>query len=147
APRPRRRRRRGADPGRHGAPHGAPRRRGRALARQAGPLDQRRDLLARAPALRHRRPLAGPRHPPRAALAGGRMKDIPIGLENRREIMPEERHTASFLGNAGVHVVSTPALIGFLELTAMSAIIPYCEAGESSVGTRVEVDHLAAAVV
>jgi fluoroacetyl-CoA thioesterase len=75
------------------------------------------------------------------------MKDIPLGHVNTLEIMPEERHTASAVGNVGVHVVSTPSLIGFLEQTSHRAILPFVEEGEVSVGTRVEVDHLAAAHV
>ena len=75
------------------------------------------------------------------------MKDIPLGHVNTLEIMPEERHTASAVGNIGVNVVSTPSLIGFIEQTSHRAILPFVEEGEVSVGTRVEVDHLAAAYV
>jgi predicted thioesterase len=71
------------------------------------------------------------------------MKAIPLGHGNTMEFSPEERHTASVVGNA--EVVSTPALIGFLEQTSHRAILPFVEEGEVSVGTRVEVDHLAAA--
>jgi fluoroacetyl-CoA thioesterase len=71
------------------------------------------------------------------------MKPVPLGHGNRMEFEPEERHTASVVGNA--EVVSTPALIGFLEMTSHRAILPFVEEGEVSVGTRVEVDHLAAA--
>ncbi len=71
------------------------------------------------------------------------MKDIPLGRANTLEFHPEERHTASVVGNN--EVVSTPALIGFLEQTSHRAIVPFVEDGEVSVGTRVEVDHLAAA--
>ena len=71
------------------------------------------------------------------------MKDIPLGHGNTMAFAPEERHTASVVGNA--EVVSTPALIGFLEQTSHRAILPFVEEGEVSVGTRVEVDHLAAA--
>jgi len=71
------------------------------------------------------------------------MKDIPLGRENTLEFNPEERHTASVVGNS--EVVSTPSLIGFLEQTSHRLILPCVEEGEVSVGTRVEVDHLAAA--
>lgn len=73
------------------------------------------------------------------------MKEIPVGLGNTQEIVPEERHTAAAVGNS--EVVSTPSLIGFLEQTGHRAILPFVEPGEVSVGTRVEVDHLAAAFV
>ena len=71
------------------------------------------------------------------------MKPVPLGHSNSMEFQPEERHTASVVGNS--EVVSTPALIGFLEQTSHRAITPFVEEGEVSVGTRVEVDHLAAA--
>lgn len=73
------------------------------------------------------------------------MKPVPLGHAGDMEFMPEERHTASVVGNS--EVVSTPALIGFLEQTSHRAIRPFVEEGEVSVGTRVEVDHLAAAFV
>ena len=74
------------------------------------------------------------------------MKDIPPGLADRYETVPGTKETAAAVGNAGVEVVGTPFLIGFFELAADSAIRPYCEPGEVTVGTRIEVDHLAAAV-
>jgi len=73
------------------------------------------------------------------------MREIPIGLANRYEIVPGTGHTAAAVGNAGVTVVATPFLIGCFELAAQGAILPYCEAGEVTVGTRIEIDHLAAA--
>lgn len=73
------------------------------------------------------------------------MREIPPGGRNRREITPEAHHTASALGNVGVNVVSTPALIGYLELASHAILLPYCDPGEATVGTRVEVDHLAPA--
>src|ERR1700722_12847769 len=76
---------------------------------------------------------------------GKRMKEIPLGVENDMEIMPEERHLASVAGNAGVHVVSTPSLIGFLEMASHRLIQSYCDPDELSVGTRVAVDPLAGA--
>jgi predicted thioesterase len=74
------------------------------------------------------------------------MREIPAGLANRYEIVPRAGHTAAAVGNVGVTVVATPFLIGCLELAAQGAILPYCEAGEVTVGTRIEVDHLAAAL-
>lgn len=75
------------------------------------------------------------------------MKAILTGLSGVLEMVPEERHTASAVGNVGANVVSTPSLIGILEQASHRVILPYVEEGELSVGTRVEVDHLAAAYV
>jgi len=73
------------------------------------------------------------------------MKPIAIGARGIYRIEPTPAHTASAIGNAGVHVVSTPALIGFLEDASHRAILDCYEAGEVSVGTKVDVEHLAAA--
>jgi predicted thioesterase len=74
------------------------------------------------------------------------MRAIPPDLANRLEIMPDASHTAAAVGNAGVEVVGTRFLVGYLEIAAHRAILPYCEAGEATVGTRIEVDHLAPAL-
>jgi predicted thioesterase len=73
------------------------------------------------------------------------MKPIAIGARGTYRIEPTAAHTASAIGNAGVHVVSTPALIGFLEDASHRAILDCYEAGEVSVGTKVDIEHLAAA--
>jgi predicted thioesterase len=73
------------------------------------------------------------------------MKPVAIGARGVYRIEPTTAHTASAIGNEGVHVVSTPALIGFLEDASHRAIIDCYEPGEVSVGTKVDVEHLAAA--
>ncbi len=74
------------------------------------------------------------------------MRDVPLGLANRYETTPGAAHTAAAVGNVGVEVVGTPFLIGYIEIASHQAILPYCEAGEATVGTRIEVDHLAPAL-
>lgn len=44
-------------------------------------------------------------------------------------------------------VLATPVMIMAMENAALEAIKPYFEAGESAVGTRVDVTHLAATPV
>ena len=70
------------------------------------------------------------------------MKPIAPGTAGRYEITPDAAHTAAAIGNHGVEVVGTPFLIGWLEVASHNAILPSCEPGEATVGTRVEVDHL-----
>ncbi len=74
------------------------------------------------------------------------MKPVPLDLVNRYEITPDTSHTAAAVGNVGVEVVGTPFLVGYFEIAAHQAILPFCEPGEVTVGTRIEVDHLAAAL-
>jgi predicted thioesterase len=55
--------------------------------------------------------------------------------------------TADAMGNRGVQVLATPHLIGLLENAAAGIINPTLPAGASSVGTLVEMRHLAATPV
>lgn len=65
--------------------------------------------------------------------------------EIEREVTPEL--TADRFGNAGVAVLATPALIALLEQAAIGCITPTLAEGQGTVGTRVDVQHLAATPV
>ena len=52
--------------------------------------------------------------------------------------------TAHAMGNHGVHVLATPFVIGLLENAAAAVIAPLVPPGSTSVGTMVEMRHLAA---
>lgn len=56
-------------------------------------------------------------------------------------------NTAEAFGNTGVRVYATPMLVGLMEQAAIDAIRPALLPGEGSVGTRVEMTHLAATPV
>ena len=55
--------------------------------------------------------------------------------------------TAHAMGNRGVHVFATPFLIGMLEDAAGSVLRPHLPPGAGTVGTMVEMKHLAATPV
>lgn len=55
--------------------------------------------------------------------------------------------TADAMGNRGVHVLATPFLVGLLENAAAAVLHPHLPAGASTVGTMVEMRHLAATPV
>jgi predicted thioesterase len=48
---------------------------------------------------------------------------------------------ADAVGSGGVRVLSTPHLIALMERAAMAAAAPCLAPGETTVGTRVEVEH------
>ena len=52
--------------------------------------------------------------------------------------------TAHAMGNHGVHVLATPFLIGLLENAGAAVLRPLIPPGSTSVGTMVEMRHLAA---
>jgi fluoroacetyl-CoA thioesterase len=49
-----------------------------------------------------------------------------------------------FLGLEGARVLGTPFMIMLLEMTARNSMLPFLDAGYDSVGTEVNVRHLAA---
>jgi fluoroacetyl-CoA thioesterase len=58
-----------------------------------------------------------------------------------------EDQTAHAMGNRGVHVYATPFVIGLLEDAAGAVLRPHLPPGGGSVGTMVEMKHLAATPV
>ncbi len=64
------------------------------------------------------------------------------GAGGERKFTVEPAHAIGF-GTSGPAVLSTPWLVWFLEHAALDAALPFLEPGEITVGTRVEVDHLA----
>lgn len=75
------------------------------------------------------------------------MRHPRIGKQTSVTIEATEDDTAAAVGNADVNVVATTALILFLEAAATELIDDCCEPGEISVGSAVNVRHLAAAPV
>ncbi len=55
--------------------------------------------------------------------------------------------TADAMGNRGVHVLATPFLVGLLEHAAGALLNPHLAPGAGTVGTMVEMRHLAATPV
>lgn len=52
--------------------------------------------------------------------------------------------TAHAMGNTGIHVLATPFVIGLLENAAAEILRPHVPPGGATVGTMVDVRHLAA---
>ena len=76
------------------------------------------------------------------------MKPIPIGAQGQYVHRVESAHLANrFKDSILPPVLSTPYLILVMENAALNAIKQYLEAGESAVGTRVDVRHLVATPV
>ena len=55
--------------------------------------------------------------------------------------------TAAALGSGSLPVLGTPRLLAWLEAATCAALEPILPDGSTSVGTRVQVDHLAASPV
>jgi len=72
------------------------------------------------------------------------MKIIPrIGTMGERQFVVEAKHAIDFAEGGMPAVLCTPWLIWYLEHAAREAVLPCLEAGESTVGTEIEVQHSA----
>ena len=69
---------------------------------------------------------------------------LEIGLRGEASLVVEPRHTAEALGAGGVAVFGTPMMINLMENAAWHVVQPLLEEGETTVGTVVNVRHLAA---
>ena len=66
-----------------------------------------------------------------------------IGREGIMVAQIEDDLTAARYGNAGLAALATPALVGLFEQAAMRALDGLLAEGEGSVGSFVEITHLA----
>lgn len=73
------------------------------------------------------------------------MRTIPSGAQGSFAIVVSPEQLANRFKDATLPaVLSTPVMIMAMENAALNAIKPYFEAGETAVGTRVDVRHVAA---
>jgi fluoroacetyl-CoA thioesterase len=73
------------------------------------------------------------------------MKLIPVGAAGSFSLVVESEHLASRFKDVSLPpVLATPIMIMMMENAALNAIKPYLNAGESALGTRVDVRHLVA---
>jgi fluoroacetyl-CoA thioesterase len=76
------------------------------------------------------------------------MRQIPPGTKGTFTLRVEPAHLANQFKDAMLpQVLATPVMILMMENAALNAIRPYLEAGESAVGTAIDVKHLAATPV
>jgi fluoroacetyl-CoA thioesterase len=69
------------------------------------------------------------------------------GLTHETRCLVTDAEAIHFLGEEVLPALSTPSLILLLEITARDAVLPHLEAGQDTVGTQVQVAHLAATPV
>ena len=72
------------------------------------------------------------------------MKDLIAGARGEAQWVADERHSAAAWGSGAVPVFSTPSMVGLMEAAAMNALEDRLGPGETTVGTRVDIVHLAA---
>ena len=71
---------------------------------------------------------------------------LAAGLSIMRDITVDRERTIGFMGEKA-RVYATPMMVRDIEMTCRELLLPHLDAGEDSVGTRVEIDHLAATLL
>jgi fluoroacetyl-CoA thioesterase len=74
-------------------------------------------------------------------------KPVPIGARGESQWTVEEKHTLKAYDPKLPPVLSTPQMIGWMEVAGANALQPYCEGDELSVGTAINIEHVAACTV
>jgi len=75
------------------------------------------------------------------------IKPLRIGTLGEQRFTVEARHAVDFADDRMPAILCTPWPILFLEHAARAAVMPCLEPGESTVGTELEIQHLAATPV
>lgn len=69
------------------------------------------------------------------------------GLTGSATMTVDEGHTAAYVGSGGEAVLATPVMIALMEQAAVEATEHRLDAGHTSLGIRVAVDHIASTPV
>lgn len=69
---------------------------------------------------------------------------LEVGMRGESSLVVGPEHTAEAFGAGGVAVFGTPMMIGLMENAAWKLVQPEMAPGETTVGTLVDVRHLAA---
>jgi predicted thioesterase len=73
--------------------------------------------------------------------------EIRAGLSGSAELLVAEEHTAPSIGSGKVRVLATPVMINLIEAAALAAVEHLLEPGYQSLGTHLDVRHIAATPV
>ena len=66
------------------------------------------------------------------------------GIKGQMQVRVNDDNAVSFLGVAAARVLGTPCMIGYMEMTSRDLVKAHLGAGFDTVGTHVDVKHLAA---
>ena len=72
---------------------------------------------------------------------------IEIKMKGKQEVIADETNSAKTMGSGTLDVFATPAMIALMEKTAWESVQPYLEEGSGTVGTLMNVKHVAASPV
>jgi predicted thioesterase len=72
---------------------------------------------------------------------------LEAGIKGKQEVMVSAENTAKTMGSGTLDVFATPAMIALMEKTAWESVQPQLDEGSGTVGTSLNVKHVAATPV
>ena len=73
--------------------------------------------------------------------------DLPSGLTGTAELIVGEQHTAPRVGSGRIRVLATPVMINLIEAAALAAVEQSLPEHHQSLGTHLDITHIAATPV
>ena len=75
------------------------------------------------------------------------LSKLHAGLTGRAQLTVADEHTAPRVGSGRIRVLATPVMINLIEAAALAAVEQLLPAGHQSLGTHLDVRHIAATPV
>ena len=72
------------------------------------------------------------------------MSSLIPGIKGMAEVEVVHENTAAAVGSGALEVFGTQSMIALMEKAALTSVQPYLEDGQGTVGTHLDVSHLAA---
>jgi predicted thioesterase len=69
---------------------------------------------------------------------------IPLNISAAKTMLVEPAVTAKYIGSGDLEVLATPMMIALMEAASLDAVQSHLPDGWTTVGTKVEVDHIRA---
>ena len=72
---------------------------------------------------------------------------LKTGVKGHQELVVTQELTAKNMGSGVMDVFATPAMLSLMEKTAFTSVAEYLNEGCGSVGTKVDIEHVASSPV
>lgn len=69
---------------------------------------------------------------------------LQAGIKGEQKVEVVYENTATAVGSGVLEVFATPCMIALMEKTACDSVIPYLDEGDGTVGTELNIKHVAA---
>jgi len=69
---------------------------------------------------------------------------LKAGIRGEQSVEVVYENTATAVGSGVLRVFATPCMLALMEKTACDSVMPYLDEGDGTVGTQVNIRHLAA---